>query len=73
MAVNAKVMYIEGFSSHSDYDDTLNWLSHFSKPPYRTFIVHGEPYSAKALAEKIGTHLGWETYIPAYLDKIYLG
>ncbi|MBP6500832.1 MAG: MBL fold metallo-hydrolase, partial [Thauera sp.] len=37
----------------------LNWLRGFRTPPRRTFVVHGEPTAAAALAEAVERDLGW--------------
>ena len=41
----------------------------FNRPPSKTFIVHGEPDSSKALAKKIEQKLGWEVVIPEYNEE----
>jgi len=62
--VQAKVESISGFSGHADYDEILAWLMGFNKPPEQTFLVHGEPEAAAALAEKIRQQFGWNVVIP---------
>jgi len=57
--VKARVETIDGFSAHADRDEILGWLGHFRAPPRHTFVVHGEPASASALAAEIGARLGW--------------
>jgi len=37
-----------------------------------TFIVHGEPASSAAMAEKINSKLGWNTIVPRINQKFYL-
>jgi metallo-beta-lactamase family protein len=64
--VKAKVESILGFSGHADYNEILAWLMGFNRPPDKTFIVHGEPESSAALAEKIQSHFGWDTVVPAF-------
>ncbi len=64
--VRAHVEIISGFSAHADYNETLAWLMGFNRPPLKTFIIHGEPDSSKALAKKIEGTLGWEVVIPEY-------
>jgi metallo-beta-lactamase family protein len=67
--VKAHVASISGFSAHADYNETLAWLKVFNRPPSKTFIVHGEPDSSKALAKKIEQTLGWEVAIPEYNEE----
>jgi metallo-beta-lactamase family protein len=59
VTVRAEVATIGGLSAHAGQAGLMWWLSGFSKPPGRTFIVHGEPKAAEALAAKLGTDLKW--------------
>ncbi len=58
VAVRAEVITLGGFSAHADQDALLAWLRGFRAPP-RTWLVHGEPAAASALAARIKTDLGW--------------
>ncbi|MBL8523918.1 MAG: MBL fold metallo-hydrolase [Betaproteobacteria bacterium] len=58
VAVRAEVATIGGLSAHAGQSGLLWWLQGFRKPPAQTFVVHGEPESAGALAGKIG-EMGW--------------
>jgi metallo-beta-lactamase family protein len=62
--IKAHIENISGLSAHADYNETLAWLMGFNYPPEKTFIVHGEPESSKALAEKIKSKFGWDVVIP---------
>ena len=62
--VRAQVESISGYSGHADYNEILAWLMGFNKKPERTFLVHGEPESSQALAEKIREKFGWDVEIP---------
>lgn len=42
VAVNADIAKINGFSGHADADQLMRRAKGFSKPPRKTFIVHGE-------------------------------
>jgi metallo-beta-lactamase family protein len=64
--VGAQVRMISGYSGHADYNEILAWLMGFNRPPEKTFLVHGEPDAAVALAEKIHARLGWSVVIPKY-------
>jgi metallo-beta-lactamase family protein len=70
--VGAKVEMISGYSGHADYNEILAWLMGFNRPPEKTFLVHGEPEAALALAEKIRSLLGWEVVIPKYGESFEL-
>jgi metallo-beta-lactamase family protein len=51
--VNAHIEQIQGFSSHADQSEIINWLSSLSKTPERIFLVHGEDNALNVLSEKI--------------------
>jgi metallo-beta-lactamase family protein len=70
--IRATIETISGFSAHADYNETLAWLVGFNRPPLKTFIVHGEPPAASALAKKIEKVLGWEVFIPEFQETVDL-
>jgi metallo-beta-lactamase family protein len=51
--LEAEVKTLNGFSSHADQPDLLGWVKAFAKPPDQTFIVHGDPEAAQALASRL--------------------
>lgn len=59
IAVRADVYTIGGLSAHADQGALLEWLSHFKRPPQRTFVVHGEQSTAEIFAAAIHDKLGW--------------
>lgn len=71
--VRASIHTIGGLSAHADQADLINWLKGFNSAPERTYIVHGEPGSAKALADKIQQQLHWKTSIPMRGMTEFLG
>jgi metallo-beta-lactamase family protein len=66
------VEQLESMSAHADSREILRWLGGFSRPPTMTFIVHGEPVAMEALAETIGTKLGWTVKMPEYREAVTL-
>lgn len=70
--VHARVELLESMSAHADSQEILRWLGGFSRPPRRTFIVHGEPASMEALSGKIRDTLGWNTIMPAHQEQVAL-
>lgn len=58
--IRAEVRVADGLSAHADRGEILRWLAGFARPPRATWIVHGEPEPAAALAGAIGDRLGWE-------------
>jgi metallo-beta-lactamase family protein len=70
--VKARVVRVNGFSSHADKNELLKWLSCLGKPPKKVFIVHGESDSAKQFGDFIVEKTGWKVAVPAYQDEIIL-
>jgi metallo-beta-lactamase family protein len=69
--VLAHVEKLDSMSAHADAGEILRWLRGFTRPPSRTFIVHGEPPAQAALEASIARELaGWTTYVPDYLEAI---
>jgi metallo-beta-lactamase family protein len=71
--VRASIHTIGGLSAHADQRDLLNWLKGFSHAPRKTFVVHGEPSNAEALAEAIKHQLKWSVTIPQSMMSEKLG
>jgi len=59
-AVKARVEVLNGFSGHADRDELLGWAKAITKQPQRTYLVHGEPESAEALAQGLRDEDGFE-------------
>lgn len=66
--VKADVVNLTNMSAHADYNEILEWLSHFTKAPHKVFITHGEEESAQSLKKKIKEKFGWNCVIPDYLQ-----
>jgi metallo-beta-lactamase family protein len=65
-SLEAEVVTLNGFSSHADQPDLLSWAGNLRKPPEQTFIVHGDPDAAQALADRLRRDLGHQgVMIPA--------
>jgi metallo-beta-lactamase family protein len=70
--VRAKIEVLDGFSAHADQSEILRWLATVDKPPQMTYIVHGEPPAANALAEVIRERLKWRVEVARYQQKVAL-
>jgi metallo-beta-lactamase family protein len=62
--VRAVVRKVDALSGHADRHEIDRWLGSMAAPR-RTFLVHGEPAAAAALAEFIRSRRGWNVHIPA--------
>ena len=70
--VKAKIIKLNGFSSHADKDELLTWISALKKPPRQVFVVHGEETAANTYANSIRANKGWNVTVPNYLDEFEL-
>ncbi len=70
--IRARVEAISSLSAHADYQEILQWLENFKKPPKQVFITHGELDAATVLKEKIEEKFHWKCFIPGYLKKVDL-
>jgi metallo-beta-lactamase family protein len=70
--VRCQVEKIGGFSAHADWKEILRWLQDLPSPPRRTFVTHGEPDAAKAMAGHIRDRFGWTVEVPQYGEKFEL-
>ena len=64
--VRAKIRNIDGFSAHADQKEIMRWLGNFTRPPRKTFVVHGEPAASHTLAELIQRTLRWDVEAPTH-------
>ena len=67
--VRCHIERIGGFSAHADWKEVLRWLEGMPAPPRRTFLTHGEPEAAAAMAAHIQERFGWMVAVPAYGDR----
>ena len=70
--VRCRTEKIGGFSAHADWQEILKWLEGMNATPRRTFLTHGEPEAANAMAGHIKDKFGWEVEVPQYGDKFKL-
>jgi metallo-beta-lactamase family protein len=68
--VVARIERIDSMSAHADSNEVLRWLHGFTRPPQRTFIVHGEPVAQDALGARIQKELGWPYKAPEHRETV---
>jgi len=51
--LRAYVINLAGMSGHADQSELLSWAGHLEPRPRRTFLVHGDPEAAFALAARL--------------------
>ena len=72
VSIGAEVKMLSMLSAHADAGEILRWLSGFTRPPRKAFIVHGEPHASDALRVRIKDKLGWDCAIPQMRDRFVL-
>ncbi len=72
VSVRCRIARIGGFSAHADWKEVLQWLEGMPAAPRRTFLTHGEPPAAKAMANHIKERFGWTVEVPAYGQRFEL-
>jgi metallo-beta-lactamase family protein len=71
--VRCRVTKIGGFSAHADWSEVLRWLEGMQNGvPRQTFLTHGEPEAANAMAGHIKEKFGWNVHVPQYGERIEL-
>jgi len=69
--VRAAVVELSSLSGHADRSELVRWLADV-EAPRKTFITHGEPHSARALADTLTQTKGWTTIVPALGESFEL-
>jgi metallo-beta-lactamase family protein len=67
--VRAEVTNLGGLSAHADASEIMQWLREFEEAPRNTFVTHGEPEAARAMASRIRSELGWSCGVPTHLER----
>lgn len=70
--VRCNIEKIGGFSAHADWKEILRWLEAMPSAPRRTFVTHGEPDAANAMAAHIRERFGWTVDVPHYGEVVIL-
>ena len=69
--LRAQVEVLNGFSAHADREGLMDFLSGFTHPPEKIFLVHGEQNQVESLAERIREeNFGKEVFVPRRLGQI---
>jgi len=68
--VRARIHTLGGLSAHAGQDSLIAWLGAFTRPPAFSYVVHGEPAAAQALAERIRRDLHWAPTV-AEAERVY--
>ncbi len=53
--VRCQFLAVDGLSAHADSNELMRWFHSGKAVPQNVFLTHGEPQSAEALAQRIGS------------------
>jgi len=70
--VRCRLDKIGGFSAHADWKEVIRWLEGLPTGPRQTFLTHGEPPAANAMAARIRERFGWTASVPTYGERFEL-
>ncbi len=78
--VRAEIRSIQSYSAHADKEGLFRWLYHIKSSTFlqdkrqlkKVFVVHGEEKPAEALSQLIKDHLGIESKVPKYGQRVKL-
>lgn len=71
--VRAEVVAVSDFSVHADSDELVAWVASAPELPETVYLVHGEPTSSRALADRIQEELGVVAVVPRLGERVLLG
>jgi metallo-beta-lactamase family protein len=69
--VRADVLTLRSLSVHADADGLVRWIASLARPPRTVFVVHGEPDSSEALAERLIDD-GVTAVVPQQFERVRL-
>lgn len=64
----AKVIALQGLSSHADAADLIRWVRTAPALPKLVFVTHGEPAAAEAFAARLRAELSVDVRVPQLND-----
>ena len=72
VVISAKIFTIGGFSGHAGQSQILDWVSHFTHPELRVFLMHGEGEAQNTLAKLLHERFKVTVNIPEYMEELIL-
>ena len=67
--VNAQIYTINGFSSHADQNELVEWITAVKVKPQKVCLIHGDEYVMKVYKSKL-EEKGFNVYMPDYGEEI---
>jgi len=70
--VRAEIADIGGLSGHADYAELMRWLAPMKATPKKSFVTHGEPAPAAAMAKRLVDERAFDAIAPVMGQKFEL-
>jgi len=70
IAVKARIVQINGFSSHADRNDLLTWVKTVGTRVKVVALVHGESSSIQEFAQSVGRELLYKPIVPVLGEQL---
>lgn len=64
IAVNARIVMLEGYSAHADQNELLRWLEGFRRMPGKIFVSHGEEQGSVDFAQLVEDRFHVHAIVP---------
>ena len=71
--IRCRVAVLNGLSGHADEDELLRWYESGARPPAVTYVTHGEPKAAEAIAKRLRAAGAPEVIVPELGDRHAVG
>ncbi len=68
--VRARIETLQGYSSHPDREQLMDFISQSKDALKKVFVIQGEPASSLFLVQRIRDYLGIEAFAPRYGETI---
>jgi metallo-beta-lactamase family protein len=70
--VRAEIVELTQFSAHGDRNELTRWLTGFTAPPRRLFLVHGELAAMESFRDRLTANFHWPISLPEYGETFEL-
>ncbi|MEZ5064693.1 MAG: MBL fold metallo-hydrolase [bacterium] len=71
--IRCRVEVLNGLSGHADEDELARWFDSGARAPRVTYVTHGEPEAAEAVAKRLEKAGAPKVVVPALGDRFEIG
>ena len=73
ITVEARVVFIEGYSGHADRDGLMAWVDAMTQKPTQILLVHGEPEAMVDFSASLQQQFQIPAHSPAFGESVVFG